>query len=734
MSDDELLQLIAEHEREAMGSSTAQGMTVAPNTPATMTTLELDNYYAWNYYMARPLGNEQPDRSQVVIPVVRDVIEWIVPQLMRVFCSTDRICRFEPDGPQDEELADQQTDACNYIFMRMNDGFNIIHDYIKEALLLRNGYIKTQWVKKREVKIERYTGLSEEALTQLTMDAEEEGDEIEFLGKDERNEISFVQQQVPPQPGQPPMPPQMVPQTTQVYDVKIRRISERKFVEVCAVPRENVLVSPRTRRGLDDSPYYCHKEKLSRSECLELEYDPEIVKEALPGPPRWLNIDDLARNSVIDQLTVDENDADPATQVLEVRDCCVRVDYDGDDIAELRRVVVIGDKIALNEEIEEGDMASGVAIRTPHRHIGISLYEVLKDLQDIKTDLTRQGLDNVWLCNNTRIAVDQDNVNLEDLSTNRPGGIVRTRGGPGDKLLPLSTQNVLPDIMGAIEYVDTMQQWRTGVGSDTTVLNPDELQNVAKGNAMALLSKSELKVEQMARLLGEGIKDAFRKINNLIMRHQDKEMMMQLRGKWVPVDPSLWKTRTAVSVNIGLGSGNREETRANLMVLGQAMQAGKSVGLVGPEQGYNYFRKLAETLGFNSPNEFFVDPQSPEGQQLQKMLQQPPVPLQIAQMKAQSDAQAQQQNTQLQIQKTQAQMQAETSRDMFQAKVNAAVAGQKAQLEAQSKAMQTGGQMQLEREKAILNLAVQLAEAALKANAQPDQIIADTRAAEQAVQ
>lgn len=736
MNDEELLNIIAHHEREAMGSSVAQGVTVSPGSSGNnfgtagsmLNTLEIDNYNAWNYYMGRPLGNEQQDRSQVVIPVIRDVLQWIVPQLMRIFCATDRICRFDAEGPEDEDLADQQTDACNYIFMRENDGFCVINDYIMEALLLRNGYIKSDWVTRRKVLIERYTGFTEEDVTKLVQDAEEDGDEIEFLGKDESMQTVFVPQQAPPaQPGQPPAPPQMVPQQIPVYALKIRRVSTHSCVEVCCVPRENVFVSPLTRHGLDDSPYYCHKENKPRSDLLECGFDKDIVNSALPGPPQWMNIDELARNSIIDQMTVDTNDADPSMQKIEVRDCCIRVDFDGDGIAELRRVVVLGDKIAENEEIDEGNLSSGVAIRTPQRHLGSSLYEQLKDLQEIKTDLVRQGLDNVWLCNNTRTAIDQDSVNFDDMMTNRPGGMVRTKGPPADKIMPLTTQNVLGDILQAVEYVDSLQQWRTGVGSDTTTLNADELQDVTKGNAMALLSKSELKVEQMARLLAEGIKDAFRKINNLIIRHQDKPMIMQLRGKWVNIDPSQWRMRTSVSINVGLGSGNREETRVNLQQLGALMQEGRQAGMVSPDNGYNFLKKSVETLGFSSPDEYFTDPNTPQGQQLQKMMQQPPLPLQIAQIKAQGD----QQKNQGQLQLAQFKAQAEMAQQKDEAQRNLAQIQAQAQSDNQQTIMDAQLKSREQASDALLKYIEIIVSAALKAQAQPAMIQSDVQAAAQ---
>lgn len=123
-------------------------------------------------------------------------------------------------------------------------------------------------------------------------------------------------------------------------------------------------------------------------------------------------------------------------------------------------------------------------------------------------------------------------------------------------------------------------------------------------------------------------------------------MQFELSGKWVEVDPSSWRRRSKINVNVGLGSGNREELRANLMLLAQAQQGLAQLGLVGPKQAYATFKQMAEALGFNQPEQFAMDPDSPEyAAHMAQMAQQPhqPAPqVQAAQIKAQADGQRQQ--------------------------------------------------------------------------------------------
>lgn len=730
MTEQELLAIIANHEKAAMGNSSAAGLGLQGSTTISvtnMTTLELDNYSALNYYYARPLGNEMPDRSQMVVPELRDTVEWVKAELLRMFAGTNNIVRFEPENEQDEDLAEQQTDACNYIFMRQNNGIMILHDYIMDALLMRNGYTKVKYETKRQVKIENYSGLDEDALTKLFDDAEEEGDEIDVLGQTEKEDlIPNPLALMPPQLGQPPQPP-LIPY--KCYDIKIRRISKAGKVCVEAIPREEVLVSPRTRMGLDESPFYMHKTKIPRSDLIAQGYDKDLVNKAQIGPPRWTQLDDLARNSLLDQSNEDQGDA--SMQEPEVREAVLRLDWDGDGVAELRSVCIIGDQIAENEEIEEGPLSSGVPVRMAHRHIGISLYELLVDIQQEKTMLVRNMNDNIHLANNTRMAIDQDNVNMDDMMTNRPGGMVRVKGSPDDKFFPLQTPNVINDVLEAINYYDQARTWRTGVGQDTNVLDPDALQDVTKGGTLAMLSRSNLKVELMARLLAEGLKDTFRKINNAIIRHQDKPMMMKLRGKWVEIDPSQWKSRLNVSINVGLGSGNREEMRANLMMLGQGMQTFKAAGLVSPKNGFNFAKRIIEALGFTTPTEFITDPNTPEGQQIAKMMQPPPPPqVQVAQIKAQTEAQANAQKAQQQAQ------QAALDHQLATQQINAQqyAEAQKLMLEQRAETQKMALGHQLAQDQAFLDAVLKLAVAAIQAKAQADTIGADVQGAERALQ
>ena len=645
MPEGELLSLIRQYELASLGSQVAAGATISTTvypSNQTMTTLEIDRYNALNAYFARPLGNEVENRSQVVLPELRDTIEWIMPQLMRMFVAAKTVCRFEPENQNDEEQAKLETLVINQIFMQQNNGFFVLHDYFKDAMLMRNGYAKIYWEEKEEATVERYRGLTEIEVASVLQDTADETLEI-LEQREYQRDVILPLPPLNPLAPQPPMGPVVVPMT--VFDIKIRRTAKKGRICVQCIPPEEMRITPRARLGMEDLAFAMHITNRARSDLISDGYDEDWVNSLSAGRPNWLDIDALARNQMVDQLSI-ENPSDRAMQEIELREVIMRVDFDGDGVAELRRIIVGGDKIAPGEEgnciIDETPFASCVPKRMPHRHTGISLYDEIMDLQIIKTTLWRQGLDNLTISNNQRVAVDWRNCNFDDLLTSRPGGVVRGSGPPQGWIMPLEQpSNLVAQVLPALAYMDTLKTNRTGIGPGTVAIDPDDLQNVTKGAQLAAMSAAALKVEMLARLLAEGVKDIFCKIHSEFIKNQDKPLEFEIAGKWVNVDPTSWRRRTKVTVNVGLGSGNREEMRTNVQMLGQAQMPLGQLGLVGPKQAYETFKVMCEALGFQSPERFAMDPASPEYQQhMAQMAAQPHPPdpmVQVAQIKAQSE-------------------------------------------------------------------------------------------------
>jgi hypothetical protein len=614
MDDTSLISIIRTHRDNSMGAETGQ--------------LAIDRAAAMNHYHGRPYGDEVEGRSQVVSRDLAEAVDWALPGIMKVLTQSGRLAEFDPTGPQDEELAAQESDYVNQVLMKDNPGFMVLHDTIKDTLLLRNGYVKHWWEVEEKIEESSYTGLTMDAIAMLMQGMEQDGAEVEIVGQDSHM-VDPMQL-----PGMPPMPPQnaamgiMQPtMMTEIFDLRVKVKRKCGKLVWMAVPSEEVRVSKKCRGSLQESPFTEHVTRKTRSELRELGMPADFV-DLLPSYVESTNsTQSLARDTTSDESTTTDTDAgDRTMDEIQYCEAYVRVDYDGDGIAELRKIVTVADQIPpgddWNEQIPAVPMTGFVAKRVPHRHVGESLDDELSDLQQIMTVLKRQLLDNIYLNNNSEIVLNE-NANIKDFMTRTPGGIKRTKGTDPvqNSVMPLVTKPIIGDILPVIDYFDQSKEVRTGISKATTGLDPDVLQNTTKGAFMENLAKASQKMEMIARLIAEtGVKESVLQAHAILMRHQDKERVVQMRGKWTPVNPQEWKTRTQLTVRVGLGTGSEEEKRGKLQLLSQLQ--GTLLQMLGAapppvyERMYTMFSDVAKTLGIETPEKYAVPPNSPEHQQI----------------------------------------------------------------------------------------------------------------------
>jgi hypothetical protein len=618
---------------------------------------------ALQYYNRDAFGNEVEGRSTIVTGEVAEAVDGALPGLMRVFTQGDEVVQFEPNGPGDEEKAKQATDYANWVFYRDNPGVSILHDWFKDALLQKNGILKVYWNEEEEVNTESYRDLTEEELTLMLAD-----EQFEVV---EQEQKQVGETQVPPSPeemmmaqqtGVPPMP-QTVP--VFAYDVKVKRRENKGRVKIENVPPEEFIISKKGR-SITDTPFCAHRKLVTRSELIAMGFDPEIVETLPANTDLTFTPERTARYSQGEQPS-DYETMDKSMQEVEVFECYIRTDYDGDGIAELRKVVYAGNDILEDDEIDYIPFCSICPFPLPHKFFGHSMADRTIDLQLIKSTITRQILDNLYLTNNARVAAVDGQVNLDDLLTVTPGGVVRVKNP--NALVPITVPPVASQSFPMLQYLDGIQEKRTGISMASQGLDPNVLQNTTATAVAAMQNAAAGKTELIARIFAEtGVRDLFRKILHLLCKYQDKPRVIRLRGKYVSVDPREWSSQYDVTVNVGLGTGNRQEQMAMLsMILQKQEQIIGQYGINNPLVGLGQYRatvgRFIESAGFKDSAEFFreVTPeveaqvsqaasqpkQDPNGQMIMAQVQ---AQIQAAQAKAQSDIQVQQAKAQADIQ------------------------------------------------------------------------------------
>lgn len=539
------------------------------------------------YYLGEPFGNEVADRSQVVMSDVQDTVEWIMPSLMKIFTQSD-IVGFKPEGEEDKAGADQATDYTNYIFNRQNDGFTILMTWFKDALINKVGVVKSYWDSKKEETREEYEGLTEEEFQLLISDPN-----IELLEVTD-NEGS--------------------------YSVAVSKTVDMSKVTIDPVPQEEFLISKRAKT-IEDARFCGHKTKQTINDLRESGFDISSIEFGSDSSIEN-NIEANARNSKdqADESVFDDIRDDQGMQEVTVIEGYVKVDYDGDGISELRKVTVVGKSVLSNEVVDRKPFHSITPIPLPHKLHGLAVADLVKDLQLIKSTLMRQLLDNMYSLNNGRFEVVEGMVNLDDLLTSRPNGIVRVKAQGSVKRLdqPALDQSSF-NMLG---YIDNLREERSGVSKNTKGLNEGALASHTSGVAVnQVLSAAEQRVELIARVFAEtGVKSLFRDIYHLAVEYDTKENFVELRGGYETVDPSRLKKRWDMVTKVGLGRGDKEKRLLQLsqfgQVLAQVAAQDPKHKLISPQNVYNFVKEYQGNTDLPKNVEFITDPSTLGPEQL----------------------------------------------------------------------------------------------------------------------
>lgn len=669
--------------------------------------LGADRDAAMRAYHRQPYGNEEEGWSSVITSDVQDTVEWILPALLKVFTSTDKAVSFEPTTPQDVKGAEQATDACNYVFYKQNNGFLILYTAIKDALLVRN--CATMWRKetKEVVSSIPFKNATAEMLAMIL----QENDEIT-----EQQEAPIID----PQTGQPAIDP-MTGQPVMGFNGRIKRVEEKTIVKVEAFNPAYLLVDREwTSPLLADCPYTARLMKVTLSDLVQMGFKNVTAEELRASDIGVQDIYDIANKGTLEEsIPEDESLAEGYLRIE-----YVLADVDGDGIAELNCIYRLQEKILKQEVVSHVPFATFSPVLNTHQWDGMSMDDLVGDLQKLHTEMLRQTLNSFYLANNPRNTILTDSngspyVNIDDFLNMRPGAAVRqTREGAIQPLLtPTNIGNALP----MLDYVQNMREERTGVSKTSQGLNPDSLNNTATGRQLDMTSAMQ-RIELIARIIAEVyLKPTFLGILKMLTDGGMEKLAFKLRDEFVEYDPNEWRDQYDMTVNVGLGTGDSAQKIQALQMIAQNQINLLPMGLATPQNIYHTQSKLVEAAGFKDVQNFIQDPRGkpPPAPPPNPMIQVEQIKQQGIAQKAQFDAQNEAKKMQLEAQVQDAQHQREMQRDMevernkqemqardsqFQATLEAQKESQRLQIEEASKQ----ADRELEKYKADLQAGVQI--------------------------
>jgi len=595
------------------------------------TETSLQRQVALEYYLREPYGNEVEGRSAIVTGEVAEVVDGALPQVMKVFTTSSKAVEFEPVNEGDGPLAEQITSYVNHIFYKDNNGFEIMHDWFKDALLQKVGVVKAYWDDKKDVTTEKYENLTEDELALIMQD-----EEVEVVSQEVIEEVieQDPQPYIDPQTGQPMLDEMGTPMMTEVppiinsyYNIKCKRTKDSSRIKIENVAPEEFLIDKRATT-IQDSTFVAQRSLVTRSDLIAMGYDKEVVAGLSTGDTLDFTPERIARYGAGEEPFNTNNSDDESMELVEYYECYVRTDIEGEGVASLHRVCYADYQVLMHEECDYIPFHSVCPIPVPHKFFGQSLADRAIDLQLIKSTVTRQMLDNLYLTNNYRVGAVEGQVNLDDLLTSTAGGVIRIKNP--NALVPLTVQSSAGQSFPMLEYLDGIQAKRTGVSDAQQGLNPDILSNVTATAVSAMTSASQGKLELISRIFADtGMTSLFKGILQLVCKYQQKERIIKVHNSFVPMNPREWDNEYNVTVNVGLGTGGKQEQLATMqMILQKQEEIIKGYGLNNPLVNLKQYRdtlaKFVNMAGFKDDSAFLMEISEEEAQAMAKQAAEAP--------------------------------------------------------------------------------------------------------------
>lgn len=567
------------------------------------TELTPERAEATDYYHGRPFGNEEDGRSQFVSTDVRDGVLGVLPSLLRVFFGPERVVEFEPRTAEDVEGAEQASDYVQKVFEDCG-GFLKSYAVLKDGLVRKLGIFKWGWNDTSETKAYKLENVPQSALEILTA---EPGVTLNRVTQKSEGKPALV--------GPDGQPAGEVSEAT--FDVECTYQHADGTPDIWAIPPEEFIFSPESR-SLEDGMFVGHRTEKTTSELLAMGVSQKDIDEH-GGVDSSLddNEEQIARQPG-EGTTSDPETGDEANDKHLYVEGYAQVDYDGDGIAELRRVCTIGPEFHVieNEPTDEAPFALFCPDPEPHTIVGQSWADRLKDVQRVKSMLTRSTLDSLAASIFPRTAIDEGKVNIADVQNTEIGSTIRCRGTPDQVMKSFQHTFAGKEAFPFFTYFDDVVERRTGQNKGAMGLDADALQSSTKTAVGAAVTAAQAQTEMLARIFAETtLKPLFRGLLKLFVKHQPKAKTVQLRGKWVEVDPRAWDADMDVVVNVALGGGLVETKVATLMAVAEKQELiietlGPNNPIVTVPMYANTLRRLVELSGFKDSSSFFnaIDP------------------------------------------------------------------------------------------------------------------------------
>ncbi|MGR4893353.1 hypothetical protein ACIPPQ_20200 [Sphingopyxis sp. LARHCG72] len=540
------------------------------------TTLAERQEQCLKYYDGDLFGDEVEGLSQIVVKDVQETVDYMTISVLRTFVAGDRVVEFQAKSPDEEEAVDQATETIQQIFMQHQDGYRVLHDWLKAGLIEIIGVVKSAVIE-------------EDAVDEQVFEASAE----EIAAADERGEV--------------PEDAEIIDNGDGSFRVTVKRATKRRYFCDYTVPSEEFRFSARTRHE-DKADYLAHVCRKTRSDLVEMGFDVEVVYDLPTGEDTlWSDGRSQERDEDYDRGWSDTRQA--SMQELELWEEYIRIDADGDGIAELLKCFRVGDRLLGEPEIvTDHPFTVFCPFPRPHRMVGDSLAEKAMDIQRIRSVVARQLMNGMYLSNMPRYWVPTESTTentINDLLTVIPGAPVRGKGAAPQAL---NDGFDIGKSLGVLEFWSGEKESRTGITRMNQGLDADALNKTATGTAL-MQAQGQQYEEFIARNFAECVGRMFWRKYRLV-KDAGEPFTVKVGGSYAEVDPSTWPDEPDLIIRTGLGTNRKEYRIAQRMQLLGIQREGREIGLVDNQRLFNSAAGLVRDMGIGQPDDYFVDPKN----------------------------------------------------------------------------------------------------------------------------
>ena len=585
--------------------------------------------------------------STIVDTSTTEVVEAYTAIISDLFLSNHKLARFVPydDSPGSFAAAKDASAIVNYCLFKKNNGWELMSQWIKAALLWKNSVCRWTYIQDFDHKFEEYEQISQAKLDELLSD-----ENIEIVG-DLQSANVFAEQD--PLQGQQP-------QAEVVYmNVRLKRAIDRSRVKLELVPPENFRIS-REATSIDESSFVGIQTEMTRSELRKhypeetaniTEWD-ELGDTAYAGSLRYSQ-EVAARKEITGQEYISgsmvENDAPlEANKPVTVTESWLNVDRDGDGIAELKHIITVGDYIMYEEDIDSIPLACLTPIDIPFEFYGLSMADFTRSSTLASTAILRGFVENTYLTNYSPKLADPNVVDFSALQNMKPKQIIPTNGSPVNAVQQMQPETISSGTVPVLEYLQLIKEQATGMSkaaqglNDTLYISGNSEQKLA-----AVQSAAQKRIQHIARRFAEtGFKKLVAGIYETMHKNMKGKMSYNLDGVYGTVNIDNLPSNMDVEILLDIGdNSNANQIQKLSKIGGEILPSLNTAGagiVVKPEAPAILATKLIEAMNLDS-NDCLEDYTTDEfkqkaAQTIQKQSQDAEQKLQIEQKKAMADS------------------------------------------------------------------------------------------------